>query len=70
MVMKNRLLQQYRYFLKDTIRKNIDFSETDQSLGIEPPPIEKPYSSTALRIDLLKTDSWKNIANINLSKAI
>jgi SagB-type dehydrogenase family enzyme len=70
MVMKDRLLEQYRYFLKDTIRKNIDFSKTDQSLGIEPPPIEKPFSSSASRIDLPKAGSWKNIANINLSEAI
>jgi hypothetical protein len=47
MVMEDRLLQQYRYFLKDTMRKTIAFSKTDQNLGIEPPPIEKPYSSYA-----------------------
>jgi SagB-type dehydrogenase family enzyme len=70
MVMKDRLLEQYRYFLKDTIRKKIDFSMTDQSLGIEPPPIEKPPSSSASRIDLPKAESWKNIANINLAEAI
>ena len=70
MVMKDRILEQYRYFLKDTIRKNIDFSNTDQGLGIEPPPIEKPFSSSASRIDLPKAGSWKNIANINLSEAI
>lgn len=70
MVMKSHSIQQSRYFLKDTIRKNIDFSKTDQSLGIEPPPIEKPFSSTSLRINLLKPDSWKNIADINLSDAI
>ncbi len=44
--MVNRdLLETYRYFLKDTIRKTIDFSQTDQSRGVEPPPIEKTISA-------------------------
>ncbi len=68
--MNDHLLQQYRSFLKDTIRKQIDFSKTDQNRGIAPPPIEKPFSPEAVRIDLLKEDSWRNIAAINLSEAI
>ena len=68
--MNDHLLQQYRFFLKDTIRKNVDFSQTDQNLGIEPPPIEKPFSCDAVRIDLLKKNSWKNISAISLSEAI
>ena len=68
--MNDHLLQQYRSFLKDTIRKEIDFSQTDQNRGIAPPPIEKPFSPEALRIDLLKEDSWRNIAALNLSEAI
>ena len=68
--MDDHLLQQYRSFLKDTIRKQIDFSQTDQNRGIAPPPIEKPFSPEAVRIDLLKEDSWRNIAAVNLSEAI
>jgi SagB-type dehydrogenase family enzyme len=68
--MNDHLLQQCRSFLKDTIRKQIDFSQTDQNRGIAPPPIEKPFSSETVRIDLLKEDSWRNIADINLSEAI
>jgi len=68
--MNDHILQQYRSFLKDTIRKTVDFSQTDQNLGIEPPPIEKPFSADAVRIDLLKEDSWKNISAISLSEAI
>ena len=68
--MPDRLLQQCRSFLKDTIRKTVDFSQTDQNLGIESPPIEKPFSADAVRIDLLKADSWKNISAISLSEAI
>ncbi len=68
--MNDHLLQQYRSFLKDTIRKNFDFSTTDQNRGIAPPPIEKPFSPDALRINLLKMDSWENIAGISLVEAI
>ena len=31
-------LNQYRFFLKDTIRQHIDFSQTEQSRGVAPPP--------------------------------
>jgi SagB-type dehydrogenase family enzyme len=68
--MQNHLLQQYRSFLKDTIRKTVDFSKTDQNLGIEPPPIEKSFSADAVRVDLLKAYSWKNISAISLSETI
>jgi hypothetical protein len=68
--MNDQLLQPYRSFLKDTIRKSFDFSTTDQNRGIAPPPIEKPFSPDALRINLLKKDSWENIAGISLLEAI
>lgn len=62
-------LDQYRYFLKDSIRKTIDFSKTDQSQGIVAPPIEKPYSPDAKRIELITAD-WDEKYDITLSKAI
>ncbi|MDQ1331377.1 MAG: SagB/ThcOx family dehydrogenase [Thermodesulfobacteriota bacterium] len=68
--MKNSLLQQYRAFLKDTIRKQIDFSQTDQNRGIAPPPIQKPFDEGALITELPKTYPFKGISDINLSDAI
>ena len=68
--MNDQLLQPYRSFLKDTIRKKFDFSTTDQNLGINPPPIEKPFSPDAVRINLIRADSWENIAGISLLEAI
>ena len=50
--------EQYRYFLKDTIRKSIDFRNTDQHKGVPVPPIEKPYDSKAPRIQLPTPDQW------------
>ncbi|BDZ70669.1 SagB/ThcOx family dehydrogenase [Methanobacterium petrolearium] len=62
-------LEQYRYFLKDSIRKTIDFSSTDQSKGIKAPPIEKPYSPGSKKFGLVNAD-WSKHFNISLSEAI
>ncbi|MEW6332742.1 MAG: SagB/ThcOx family dehydrogenase [Thermodesulfobacteriota bacterium] len=67
--MNTSLMQQYRQFLKDSIRKRIDFSRTDQNRGIEPPPIEKPFADHAVRIDLAGGQSAP-IRDIGLSEAI
>lgn len=64
------LLRQFRYFLKDSVRKRVDFSQTDQNKGIDPPPIEKPYPADALRIDLVKPGDWGKIHGIDLPTAI
>ena len=50
--------EQYRYFLKDTIRKLIDFRTTDQNKGVQIPPVEKPYDLAADRIQLPIPDQW------------
>jgi len=68
--MDKDLLKQFRFFLKDTIRKRVDFSQTDQNRGMDPPPIEKPYKSDALRIDLVKPGEWKRIPQMDLTTAI
>lgn len=64
------LFSQFRYFLKDSIRQKIDFRLTDQSRGLPPPPIEKPFSDNSTRIDLIKKDKWQNIPKIDLITAI
>lgn len=63
-------LEQYRFFLKDTIRKGIDFSRSDQSRGVDPPPIEKPFPAEAVRVDLMKQGKWGNIPGVDLAAAI
>lgn len=68
--MNKDLFKQYRFFLKDSIRKRIDFSQTDQNKGVDPPPIEKPYPADALRIDLVKPGDWRNIPRMDLAMAI
>jgi SagB-type dehydrogenase family enzyme len=63
-------IEQSRYFLKDTVRQTIDFSETDQKRGVPPPPVEKPYAADAKRIDLVPPGNWKNIAGVDLEAAM
>ncbi len=68
--MDKDLIRQYRFLLKDTVRKAIDFSRTDQYRGITPPPIEKPYSKDAKRIDLPPFKALPDIGKTHLRTAI
>jgi SagB-type dehydrogenase family enzyme len=65
--MNKELIKLYRLFLKDSIRKVVDFSQTDQNRGIAPPPIEKPYAKEAKRTDL---PQFKGIGKIDLETAM
>lgn len=64
------LIIKNRDFLKDSIRKSVDFSKTGQNNGISPPPIQKPYPSDADLIDLVVKDDWENMFNIPLARAV
>ena len=59
-----------REFLKDTIRQKIDFSQTDQQQGVPLPPLEKPYSPDAVRLDLPRVGQWEDIETVDLVTAI
>jgi len=61
---------EYRDFLKDSIRKSVDFSLTEQSRGIEPPPPQKPCPPGANKIALATSGAWKSIPELSLEKAI
>jgi len=43
---------QERYFLKDLVRHDIDFSQTDQRRDLPAPPLQKPCPPDLPRIDL------------------
>ncbi len=68
--MDKEIIRNYRAFLKDSIRKTIDFSQTDQNRGILPPPVEKPFSNEKRLIDLLGVDQFKEVGTIDLKTAI
>ncbi len=68
--MKNEHIQSYRYFLKDSMRKKINFRFTDQNQGAPVPPIEKEYKKDVTLIDLPDPDDWQNIPKQDLTQAI
>lgn len=63
-------LNQYRYFLKDSIRKTIDFSKTDQSRGLPPPPVEKPYNEDHEVVPLVSPSDLAGLYKTTLQSAI
>jgi len=68
--MDKLLKEQYRYFLKDSVRLTVDFYQTDQSRGIAPPSVEKPFPEENRRVNLIPSQEWKNISSIDLISAI
>lgn len=63
-------IDEYRGFLKDDLRKEIDFSQTDQRRGVEPPPIQKPYNPDASIIELPHRGEWTSINDPGLIAAM
>ncbi len=63
-------IDHYRYFLKDTVRRTIDFALTDQSRGIKPPPLEKPYPADTLLIDLTRREDLEGKFTADLFSAV
>jgi SagB-type dehydrogenase family enzyme len=54
-------IETYRFFLKDTIRKSINFRATDQNRGMPAPPLEKPFDPSSTRIPLPCFNEWEKI---------
>jgi len=64
------MMKELRYFLKDSIRKTVDFSATRQSLGYPPPPAEKPAPGDTAVIPLPRPGELKGICGITVEEAI
>jgi len=63
-------MEKGRYFLKDTVRRKIDFSQVDQHCGVRPPPIEKPFREDGELVDLVSAGRWNGITAISVESAI
>ena len=68
--MQQQPIERNRHLLKDSVRKAVDFSRTDQSMGLPPPPIEKGYSADAERIDLSPPAKFQALPKVDLLFAI
>ena len=66
---KNKI-STYRAFLQDTLRLQIDFAQTDQNLGVAPPPIQKSYAEGQELIDLPGREDFKAFRGTDLVDAI
>lgn len=66
----NNDIEKARGFLKDYIRLETDFSQTDQNLGIKPPPVQKPGPDEKRCVILPKPQEWKNINDKGIVSAI
>ena len=51
--------QQHREFLKDSLRKIIDFRESDQHRGVPAPAMEEPIGEDQPRLDLPDRAAWR-----------
>jgi len=63
-------MEKYRKFLKDDLRLEMDFSSIDQNMGVEPPPLEKPYTRGADIIKLAGPDDWQDMGEMSVRTAI
>ncbi|NQT12935.1 MAG: SagB/ThcOx family dehydrogenase [Planctomycetes bacterium] len=70
MMSQESSFDKYRYFLKDTVRRTIDFSQTGQSRQAPPPPLEKPFADDATRVDLVPPGEWQGIEAVAVESAI
>jgi len=68
--MNNTEISANRQFLKDTRRLQIDFSQTDQHRGINPPPVQKPLKKGQELITLPDTEAFTAFRGTDLVDAI
>ena len=59
-----------RYFLKDSIRREVDFAETDQGRMKPGPPVEKPFDAQARRVHLPPAGAWRGVKAVSVEEAI
>lgn len=63
-------LTAHREFLKDTLRLQIDFRQTGQNRGVEPPPLAKPPRPEQTVIPLPGAETFTAFAGTDLVEAI
>jgi len=66
---KNELTS-YREFLKDNLRRELNFHLTDQNQGVAPPPLQKPPADDQALIHLPMAENWRNLHSASLLDAI
>ncbi len=68
--MKKSELANYREFLKDSLRLELNFQLTDQNQGVAPPPVQKPPAENQTLITLPAAKDWPDFSATSLLEAI
>jgi len=69
--MSGKKFESGRFFLKDTVRKQINFSQTAQSRGQDGPPLQKPWPPDAFVIELPDgSNALQHLAGMPVGKAM
>ena len=68
--MSDESIEQYREFLKDSIRLVTDFTKTDQNTGVPMPPVQKAFAPGARLVDLPGSDEWRTIGSVDVATAV
>jgi len=68
--MASQEIRDFREFLKDSLRLQINFNQTDQNQGVEPPPVQKPPRPEQQLTRLPKIDDWPEFTGTDLIEAI
>jgi len=68
--MNKEILQKQRFFLKTTVRKQFDMSDTDQSKGVPMPPIQKETNEMDEIIQLPNFDDFFDSLDLKTIHAI
>ncbi|SHJ84580.1 SagB-type dehydrogenase domain-containing protein [Malonomonas rubra DSM 5091] len=63
-------LSNYREFLRDNLRLQLNFHLTDQNQGIAPPPVQKPIQQDQTMIALPSSEQWQPFSSTRLLDAI
>ncbi|MGM0396184.1 MAG: SagB/ThcOx family dehydrogenase [Bacillota bacterium] len=68
--MDRERLSKHRYFLKTTIREQVDISDNDKKNGVPMPDIQKSAKEGQKIVDLVSPDEFKDISNMTLVEAV
>ncbi|WP_422484891.1 SagB/ThcOx family dehydrogenase [Gudongella sp. DL1XJH-153] len=68
--MDKERLSKHRYFLKTTIREQIDITDNDKNNGISEPEVQKPIEENQLTFDLVPVEELDEISDMALVDAI
>ena len=63
-------IRSHRRWLKDSVRKSIDWSATGQALGLPPPPLQKPAPPGSRTIALPGPDRFDAVCRAGLFEVL